>query len=456
MKDTKRRVVFFSFYDHTGIERHLNKMAKQGWLIESITNVCWTYRKIEPKDIHFSASYYPRGSDFDPEPTEDQQTFHDFCAHTGWTYACSWFQMQIFYNEKENPIPLDTDPEMEVDVIHKACKKNFLPGYFLLLAVSLLMTVYFIWGVVADPIGLLSSASRLMSQSALLCLFALCAVELVTYFRWHRKAKLAAKNGIFVATSSTTKFHLVIMGILLIITVFGLVNLFAGDDPLLFWLGIVNLVYMFGLILAVNGIKQGLKKAKVSRGWNKVVTFGACFLIPIVMTVLITLFFVSFSDANAFDRKPGDHDKIPLSVADFIEINEKDYVTTNSNNETFLLGQRRVNQFPHWDLPEFHELPDLQYTVTTVKVPFLYDWCKEQKYWDADERNNNIPAGHRLVYKEVDATPWGAGEAYRIYHEEGWWMDWYLLCYENAIVAIQFDWEPTAEDMAIVAEKLNP
>ncbi len=132
MKDTKRRVEFFSFYNRTGIEQHLTKMAKQGWLIESITNFYWTYRKIEPKEIHFSVSYYPRASDFDPEPTEEQQTFHDFCAHTGWTYACTWFQMQVFYNEQENPIPLDTDPVMELDVLHKACKKNFLPGYFLL------------------------------------------------------------------------------------------------------------------------------------------------------------------------------------------------------------------------------------------------------------------------------------------------------------------------------------
>lgn len=456
MKDTKRRVEFFSFYNHTGIEQHLTKMAKQGWLIESITNVCWTYRKIEPKDIHFSVSYYPRASDFDPEPTEEQQTFHDFCAHTGWQYACSWFQMQVFYNEKANPIPLDTDPVLELDVLHKACKKNFLPGYFLLLAISLLMNAFLIGSVIADPIGWLSNASRLVCQVALLCLFALCAVELIVYFRWLRKARLGAEDGIFVATPNTTKFQLTIMGILLVTTVFWLINLFAGDDPLLFWLGIVNLVYTFGLILAVNGIKQGLKKAKVSRGWNKFLTFGACLLIPIVMSILITLFFFSANDANMFNREPGDNDNVPLSVADFIEINKDDYVTTNSNNETFLLGQRRVNQFAHWDVEGAHQMPDLTYTVTTVKVPFLYDWCKKQTYWDADERNNDIPEGHRLVYKEVDAAPWGAEDAYRIYHEEGWWMDWYLLCYENTIVEIRFDWEPSAEDMAIVAEKLKP
>ena len=62
MKTTKRRMEFFSIYNHTGIAAHLRAMAKKGWMIESITNMYWTYRKIEPKDIHFSVSYYPRAS----------------------------------------------------------------------------------------------------------------------------------------------------------------------------------------------------------------------------------------------------------------------------------------------------------------------------------------------------------------------------------------------------------
>jgi len=457
MKTKKRRLEFFSFYNHTDIERHLTAMAKKGWLVESITNLYWTYRKIEPKDIHFSISYYPRASDFDPEPTEEQQTFHDFCAHTGWTYACSWFQMQVFYNERENPIPLDTDPVLEVEVLHKACKRNFLPSYFVLLAISLLMTVYFFWGVVADPVGLLSSSSRLLSQFAFVCLFALCAVELGAYFRWHRKAKLAAMDGIFVDTPSTTGFQKFVIGILLVGVVFWLMNLLADDDPLLFWVSIVNLIYVFGLMLAVNGIKQGLKKAKVSRGWNKFVTFGACFLIPIVMSGLIIYGAIKLSDSNVFDQQPEDSNRIPLSLADFMEINESDYVGTDSNHETILLGQRRVDQFPHWDLENFHDLPELQYTVTTIKLPLLYDWCKNQIFYDLDESDDgDIPFGHRLVYREVDAAPWGAAEAYQIYQEEGYYLNWYLLCYENRIVEIRFDWEPDGNDMAIVARNIDP
>ena len=41
MKTKKRRLEYYSFYNHTGIERHLTEMAQKGWLLESISNFYW-------------------------------------------------------------------------------------------------------------------------------------------------------------------------------------------------------------------------------------------------------------------------------------------------------------------------------------------------------------------------------------------------------------------------------
>ena len=38
MKDTKRRLEVFSFYDRAHIERHLEAMAARGWLLERMGN----------------------------------------------------------------------------------------------------------------------------------------------------------------------------------------------------------------------------------------------------------------------------------------------------------------------------------------------------------------------------------------------------------------------------------
>ena len=457
MKTKKRRLEYFSFYNHTGIENHLSEMAKKGWLIESISNLYWTYRKIEPMDILFCVSYYPRASDFDPEPSEDQQTFHDFCAHTGWQLACTWHQIQVFYNKNESPIPLDTDPIMEVDTLHRACKKNFLPSYYLLLALGLLMGGYFIARIYFDPIGLLSSSSQLLTGFAYLSLLIISLLELFTYFAWYKKAKAAAQGGIFVDTPSTSKAQQIIGVFLLIAMAFWLFDLFALNNLMLAWIAVAMLVSMLGIMLTINGIKQGLKKAKVSRRLNRVLTLAACFILPTVLISAIIYVGISVNSSTLRDNGPFDDSLIPLSVTDFQDVDVAKYIEQNRNNETFLIGQRVVHMFGDWNVEGFHELPDLQYTITTVKVPFIYDWCKEQMFWDMDEsKDTDIPVGHRIILKEDTLASWGANEVYRLYHEEGWYLNRYLLCYEDRIIDIRFDWEPTPADMAIVEKKLNP
>ena len=456
MKPKKRRLEYYSFYNHTGIEKHLTEMAQKGWMLEAISNLYWTYRKIEPKTIHFCVTYYPRGSDFDPEPSEDQQTFHDFCAYTGWQLACTWHQMQVFYNEKESSIPLEKDPVMEVDTLHRACKKNFLPSFYSMLALGILMGGYTLARIFYDPIGLLTSSSQMLTGFAYICVLAISLVELVTYFSWYKKARRAAQDGLFVDTPSTAGFQKCIVVLLMIGMVWWLTNLLAADDPLLFWVAVAMLGYMFVVILAVNGIKQGLKKAKVSRGMNRFVTLAACFILPLIMTGLVTYGFISLNRTGAFELKPQDDMSIPLSLSDFMEINEMDYTEYDRTNETTLLQQRVVNHHASLHAMEAGNAESLRYIITTVKVPFLYKWCAEQIFWDEDESNNGIPEGHRSIYKETDASYWGADAAYRLYHEEGWWRNTYLLYYDDRIIEIHFSWEPTEDDMAIVNQKLNP
>ena len=59
-------------------------------------------------------------------------------------------------------------------------------------------------------------------------------------------------------------------------------------------------------------------------------------------------------------------------------------------------------------------------------------------------------------YIAQDAMSWGANEVYRLYDSVYGWENKYLLCYDDLIVEINFDWEPTQEQMKIVGEKLNP
>ena len=162
MKDTKRRFEWLSFYDHTGIERHLEEMAAQGWLLERIGSFTWCYRRTEPKKLAFSVSYFSGASQFDPGPSPEQEAFYDLCAHTGWTLAAASAQMQIFYNERPDPTPIDTDPEQEVKAIHRSAKRSWLPSQILLLAVGVLNLAQYLWRLFDDPVTTLASPLLLL------------------------------------------------------------------------------------------------------------------------------------------------------------------------------------------------------------------------------------------------------------------------------------------------------
>lgn len=457
MKDRKRRVEYISFYNHTGLEKHFARMAKKGWLIEKISSYYWTYRKIQPQDIHFCVTYYPRASEFDPEPSEAQQTFHDFCAHTGWCLACTWHQMQVFYNEQAHPIPLETDPVLEVETLHKACKKNFLPSYFLLLALGLLMGGYFVARIFADPVGLLSSSSNLFTGFAYVCLFVISVVELTVYYCWYAKAKKAAQDGLWVDTPSTDRLQKSMMVLLAAAVILWLVNLAFADNPIYLLSTLIMLVFTVSLTVAASRIREGLKKEGFSRRANKAWTAVACVVLACVIMGGMVYFILLAGRTGLLQQDSEISADIPLSITDLADTDPEEYMAESSFNGTMLVSQQVVRQHPTYGSENFTSLPWLQYTVTEVKAPFLYDWCWDEIFRDRDETDDgDVPAGARMVYVQQDAAPWGANAVYRLCSEEGWYADWYLLCYDDCIIDISFDWELTPEQMAIVGRAFNP
>ena len=114
MKQTKYRFENFSFHDFAGVERHLEAMAQKGWLLDKVTAFTWRYRRIEPKKLHFSVTYFSEASEYNPYPTPNQRTFLDYCADAGWNLAAEWAQMQILWSELENPVPIETDEELRL------------------------------------------------------------------------------------------------------------------------------------------------------------------------------------------------------------------------------------------------------------------------------------------------------------------------------------------------------
>lgn len=134
MKDTKKILCHFSFYDQVRIQEKLEEMAEKGWMVHQPGNFTWTFKRMEPKKLRFSVTYFPNGSEFDPGPTESELTKLDFCAQDGWTLAVRWGVMQIFYNENENAVPIETEPVAQVENAKKSMRKNVLFSHLMIVA----------------------------------------------------------------------------------------------------------------------------------------------------------------------------------------------------------------------------------------------------------------------------------------------------------------------------------
>lgn len=99
----------------------------------------------------------------------------------------------------------------------------------------------------------------------------------------------------------------------------------------------------------------------------------------------------------------------------------------------------------------YADIPQLEYTAYRVRIPALYNLCKNRLIYEQEE----LYPLDKHEYKAEDGKAWGANEAYRLYDLEYGVENKYLLCYDNLLVEIDFDWEPTATQKAVVSEKLG-
>ena len=144
------------------------------------------------------------------------------------------------------------------------------------------------------------------------------------------------------------------------------------------------------------------------------------------------------------------------TIEDLIETDYDSYsYEIRTLDKSVFIEQEEATQRPRWDALT---QPELDYSITTIKAPFMYELCK-RALLDSFAHNYGRPEPENDMWEEhieIDATPWGANEAYQL-KLGGKMQQRFLLCYDNCIIEIEFDWDwqLTSEQMKIVAEKLG-
>jgi len=132
-KNTLIKRITCEYNELDTIAEILEEKAAEGWELSSKTGVIWGFRRSEPRKVKFCAEVVD--TDVIGNALDE---FISFCEADGWKHTFDAGSIQIFENEDLNAVPIHTEPEVKLRIVHDRCKVTRL-----LLPVGVLAFVIF-------------------------------------------------------------------------------------------------------------------------------------------------------------------------------------------------------------------------------------------------------------------------------------------------------------------------
>ena len=429
MKNTKAAHISFAFYDRANLEKYLEEQAAQGWMIVTYGQNMIRFRRIHPQKLHFSIVYHHTPVTIN-RLTSEQLEYLEFCGRTGWYLVAAERRMLILANPAAHPIPIETDPQMQLENIHKSVKKQHI---ILLLTYIAMGLLYFIMAAHTGIVASVSGTSIIFFLPMGIWYCAQGLPDIIGYYLWRKKAKAAAEDGTFYNGGSANAAYYIIQSLAFVLCALLLIVLYCGISPVLNGIVIASVA-----IAAVWGLWCLLRRrtSKISAG----VCRNRITLAMTVFMIISHLFYIDTAFMQLNTHYLTQSSDMPISITELTDEKFTDYTTLKYSGGSLLLTQDEYRQEALND----SDLPELYYTITYIHVDFLYDVCQKELLRDFARHGEAIT---------VDASGWNADAAYQLYAHGSIQND-YLLCYDGYFVEIRFGWEPTAEQMTIVGQKL--
>lgn len=465
MANYKYQISIYNLFDYAGVEKHLEKMAAKGWQFDSIGSFCWKYKKAEPAQLKYSVTYIPETSEFDPEPLEKQKDMEAYCEEAGWKKAGNWLQMQIFYSENPDAVPIETDEGLRLEYIQKSMKKNFLTSHLLLLFVFILNAFTQFNLAKNNWIEYLADSSKLWTCSIWLWGIMLLLFDVGYYLNWLCKAKQAVEEGSNCPEPRLYRLWNRIAWLVLLIL---MLEMFSSYTSGMIWFMVVYLACIFLIIWLVRKVQKKLKQQGVSKSGNIALTVVLCFVLTFAVIGGMTAVILVLDFGLTTERKPVKtmevngmewdiyQDTLPLYAEEFTDIDFAESSCHAEETSSFLASNGEYEQYLYVGEENVTVAASIRYQVVTVKADFLYDFLldafyeREFRYWDEVEKEKTE---YRLAY-ETDGA-----RMYRQYYDGLSMVHEWLVLTENKIVplTIYLDNEEDLSEnqMQIIVEKLS-
>lgn len=461
MKDSIKRIINFRFDRYEETEIKLEKLAAKGLFLAECGSFLWTFRKGTPQKLKYTVTYFSEGSVFNPDITDNQQTYFDYAKAAGWNFVTQFNQMQIFCSEADNQIPFETDEKEKFENIKRCMKKSFLPSMIIMILVLALNLVAQFNSFQLNPVDFLSDSNRLFPGLMILAVVIYEVYSLLNYFAWSKRSERSIATYGVCAKNDNIVHRIVDM--LFMCFIFGSLGYFLFY--LAFkasWFGLVLSIAQMPILMIVfwTSIKY-LKKKKVSANINKLISSTVLIIVSFAYLAFIMVSIIKFGfsidDGSTYRTiawpisATYSHeyrlysDKIPLTCEDLYgPIDYNYYSYEREIDSSFFLSKSayRQDSLPAKDAP-----PQIEYEILEPQFEFVYQLAKEYLLEIPEWRDNTS-------FEPIDNKIFDTVEAYQRYFEDTPTGE-YILFFENKIIVLDMEEPPTTKQTSIIIEKLG-
>ncbi len=374
MRNGKLELALCDFFDHTSMEHHFERMAKKGWALDRM-GIFWHYHRIEPKTLHYAVSYFPGGGFYEP-PTEGEMTFAEYCEEAGWELAAEYGVIKIFCNEREHPVPLETQADLQVQNIHLATQKMRI-SYGVIGVIAWLIGIWFLLSLAVNFTRQFSNAAGCFLGICGLSLGIYAAYYFIAYYIWYRKAERnASEDQMFTPTKGN---RWVMLLTVLVIPLAAYVFYLAAEQSIRN-ISLLSLA-AWGIVYYIQDcLRNQLRNKRVRKGINRALNFAVAFVIfEAVFVGEKYLFSGEVAVSNHGFQWESSEKMIPLSSDDLSDGQGRsasnDIRQWNTSGNLFL--SQLTAQETSDGLQQGEGAFYLQYVVTKVRAGVLYDLSRD-------------------------------------------------------------------------------
>ena len=192
MGNYRYQLHFFLHYEYAQIEQHLQKMAEQGWQLDSIRNRnLWRYRREQPQRLQYEVVYHTKWT------TEQQEAYQQRQIAGDWQKVDSWVGADIFCSAQENPPGMEPDQMEKLEQINRQSRS----------AISLLLIPFlFLMAWVDLDVSFVESLAEVLSRNITVCKLSFAVLlslqlmaDWLAYHHWyqHMRRSLSQENKVW-------------------------------------------------------------------------------------------------------------------------------------------------------------------------------------------------------------------------------------------------------------------